>query len=118
MLTTPVLPTLTVQRLTGTAYRTLKDALNLAASKGLVEMSPRRRIFVSAVPAADIAEVFEIRRALELLAAETLVDRITPDQLASLRAAVDRHIRRAKASLMWDREAGGAPRAHGAPLDR
>ncbi len=117
MPTTPVLPTLTVQRLTDTVYRTLKeqilartflpghrlkvdelaeqlgvsrtplkDALNLLASEGLVEIVPRRGTFVSDVSAADIAEVFEIRRALELLAAETLAERITPDQLAALRA--------------------------------
>ncbi len=91
MLTTPVLPTLTVQRLTGTVYRTLKDALSLSASEGLVEMSPRRGTFVSGAPPADIAEVFEIGRALELLAAETLVDRITPDQLASLRGRGQPH---------------------------
>jgi DNA-binding GntR family transcriptional regulator len=113
----PVLPTLSVQRLTDTVYRTLKeqilartfppgrrlkvdeladqlgvsrtplkDALNLLAAEGLVEIVPRRGTFVSGVSAADIAEVFEIRRALELLAAEALVERITPDGLASLRA--------------------------------
>jgi len=120
MQTTPVLPTLSVQRLTDTVYRTLKeqiltrtfppghrlrvneladqlgvsrtplkDALNLLATEGLVEIVPRRGTFVSDVSPDDIAEVFEIRRALELLAAETLVERVTSDQLACLRAELD-----------------------------
>jgi len=119
-LAVPALSPLTVQRLTDTVYRTLKeqilartfppghrlrvdelaeqlgvsrtplkDALNLLASEGLVEIVPRRGTFVADLSTEDIVEVFEIRRALELLAAETLAHRITPDQLARLRAELE-----------------------------
>ncbi|HYM68065.1 MAG TPA: GntR family transcriptional regulator [bacterium] len=73
----------------GVSRTPLKDSLNVLASEGLIEIVPRKGTFVTDLSADDIAEVFEIRRALERLAAETVVDRISSDGLAELREQLD-----------------------------
>lgn len=74
----------------GMSRTPVKDALNALASEGLVEILPRRGTFVIGVTAQDVAEAFEVRRALELLAAELLVARLTDEDLMALRAALAR----------------------------
>lgn len=69
----------------GVSRTPLKDALNALASEGLVEIIPRKGTFVIGLSATDIAEVFEIRRALELLAAEVLVERVVDEEIVDLR---------------------------------
>jgi DNA-binding GntR family transcriptional regulator len=59
-------------------------ALSRLAEEGLVEMIPRKGTFVSRLTKTDIAETFDIRRALELLAAETVVEKATPENLARM----------------------------------
>jgi DNA-binding GntR family transcriptional regulator len=76
----------------GMSRTPVKDALNALANEGLVEILPRKGTFVAGLSADTIAEVFELRRALELLAAELLVERVSDDDLARLRerlAALD-----------------------------
>jgi DNA-binding GntR family transcriptional regulator len=76
----------------GMSRTPVKDALNALASEGLVEILPRKGTFVAGLSADTIAEVFELRRALELLAAELLVERVNDDDLHRLRdrlAALD-----------------------------
>lgn len=70
----------------GVSRTPVKDALNMLAIEGLVEIVARKGTFVATLSAQEIAEVFEVRRALELLAAETVVERITDQDLAQLRA--------------------------------
>ncbi|MDR7521764.1 MAG: GntR family transcriptional regulator [Armatimonadota bacterium] len=69
----------------GVSRTPVKDALNALASEGLVEIIPRKGTFVAGISAEEIAEVFELRRALELLAAELLVARITDEGVRRLR---------------------------------
>jgi DNA-binding GntR family transcriptional regulator len=98
----------------GVSRTPVKDALNALAREGLVEIIPRRGTFVAALSAQSIAELFDLRRALELLAAELLVARVTEADLARLRARlavldeplgedadVDEHMRR---NLAFHRE--------------
>ncbi len=59
-------------------------ALSRLAEEGLVEMIPRRGTFVSKITKTDFSETFDIRRALELLAAETVVDNVTPENIAAM----------------------------------
>jgi DNA-binding GntR family transcriptional regulator len=76
----------------GVSRTPVKDALNALANEGLVEIVPRKGTFVSELSAEMIAEVFELRRALELLAAELLVERVNDRDLERLRdhlAALD-----------------------------
>jgi DNA-binding GntR family transcriptional regulator len=69
----------------GMSRTPVKDALNALATEGLVEILPRRGTFVAGLAPEEIAEVFELRRALELLAAELLIARITDEDLRRLR---------------------------------
>lgn len=98
----------------GVSRTPVKDALNALAGEGLVEIVPRRGTFVAAPSAQTIAELFDLRRALELLAAELLLARVTETDLARLRARlaaldelldehadVDEHMRR---NLAFHRE--------------
>ena len=68
----------------------LKGALALLVSDGLVEVQPRRGTFIAQVSPRQISELLSIRRALELLATETILNYITADEIAQLRALVDR----------------------------
>jgi len=76
----------------GMSRTPVKDALNALATEGLVDIIPRRGTFVAALSAETVAEVFELRRALELLAAESLVARVTDEEIGQLKgllAALD-----------------------------
>jgi DNA-binding GntR family transcriptional regulator len=73
----------------GVSATPVKDAVTRLAAEGLVEIRPRSGTFVAELAADAVAETFEIRRALECLAAEHLVRRLTPDLLARFRAIVD-----------------------------
>ncbi|MDR7418252.1 MAG: GntR family transcriptional regulator [Armatimonadota bacterium] len=73
----------------GMSRTPVKDALTALANEGLVDIVPRRGTFVAGLSAEGIAEVFEIRRALELLAAELLIDRVTEDDVARLRERLE-----------------------------
>jgi DNA-binding GntR family transcriptional regulator len=67
----------------------LKGALALLASDGLVEVQPRRGTFIAQVSARQLSELLSIRRALELLAAETILDYVTVADIAHLRHLVE-----------------------------
>jgi DNA-binding GntR family transcriptional regulator len=68
----------------------LKGALALLVADGLVEVQPRRGTFIAQVSPRQISEMLSIRRALELLAAETILTHITADDLAYLRHLADK----------------------------
>ncbi len=65
----------------GVSGTPVKDAINRLAAEGLIEIRPRSGTFVAEISPDVVAETFQIRRALECLAAESLVDRLTPDLL-------------------------------------
>ena len=69
----------------GVSLTPVRHALQQLATEGLVDIHPRSGTYVSAVSPEDIEETFEIRCALECLAAERAVTRITPTQLARIR---------------------------------
>jgi DNA-binding GntR family transcriptional regulator len=72
----------------GVSLTPVRHALQQLAAEGLVEIRPRSGTFVASLTESDVSETFEIRRALECLAAETLVDRISPALLKQLRTLV------------------------------
>ncbi|MGC8792149.1 MAG: GntR family transcriptional regulator [Bryobacteraceae bacterium] len=55
----------------------VRDALQLLAAEGLVEIRPRSGTFVARLSARDVRETFDVRCALECLAAEQAIGRIT-----------------------------------------
>jgi len=73
----------------GVSPTPVKDALNRLAVEGLVDIRPRNGTFVAEFEPQDVAETFEIRRALECLAAERMVERVTPELLARFRGLVE-----------------------------
>jgi DNA-binding GntR family transcriptional regulator len=73
----------------GVSATPVKDAVTRLAAEGLVEIRPRSGTFVAELAPDAVAETFEIRRALECLAAERVVSRLTPDLLARFEAIVE-----------------------------
>jgi DNA-binding GntR family transcriptional regulator len=73
----------------GVSATPVKDAVTRLAAEGLVEIRPRSGTFVAELAAEAVAETFEIRRALECLAAERVVGRLTPDLLARFEAIIE-----------------------------
>jgi DNA-binding GntR family transcriptional regulator len=69
----------------GVSLTPVRHALQMLAAEGLIENRPRIGTFVQGLSVRDIEENFEIRCALECLAAETVVQHITSRQLARLR---------------------------------
>ena len=63
----------------------VKDALARLASEGLVEVVPRRGTFVQRLTARDVAETFDIRAALEALAAERIAPSVADQEIRGLR---------------------------------
>lgn len=67
----------------------LKGALALLVADGLVEVQPRRGTFITQVSPRQISELLSIRRALELLATETVLDFVTAEEIEHLRTLVE-----------------------------
>jgi DNA-binding GntR family transcriptional regulator len=76
----------------GVSRSPVHHALTRLVSEGLLTVKPRRGYFVTPVTARAVAEGYDVRLALELLAAERSVRRLTEGQLAhfaELLAATD-----------------------------
>ncbi len=63
----------------------VKGALALLAVEGLVQIQPRRGTFIASISEGDLSEVLAIRTALEALAADTLLEYVTADDIAALK---------------------------------
>lgn len=68
----------------------IKGALTLLVAEGLVQVQPRRGTFVTEITEREVSEALTIRKTLELLAAETIVDHATPADVESLAELVTR----------------------------
>jgi DNA-binding GntR family transcriptional regulator len=68
----------------GVSKTPVREALALLGQDGLIEVLPRRGYLVTAVTAADVYEMFEVRAALEGAAAELAATRMTADDLRRL----------------------------------
>jgi DNA-binding GntR family transcriptional regulator len=69
----------------GVSLTPVRHAIQQLATEGLIEIHPRSGTYVATLSAHDIEETFEIRCALECLAAEKAVARITDAKVARLR---------------------------------
>lgn len=65
----------------GVSRSPVHHALTRLVSDGLLSVRPRRGYFVTPVTARAVAEGYDVRLALELLAAERTVGSVAPDQL-------------------------------------
>lgn len=62
----------------------LREALRTLESEGLLEQSPRRGYRVVSMTAADIDEIYSLRRALEMFALDRLLSRNDPSVYVAL----------------------------------
>lgn len=72
----------------GVSRTPLKDALNRLSLEGLVKILPRKGTFVTDPTPTEIAESFDVRRLIEMYAAELIVPRLEPEHLGRLREMV------------------------------
>lgn len=66
----------------------VKEAIGRLATEGLLDVQAQRGTFVSRVDPRDLAETFEVRRALEMLAGELAAARIKKADIERLRALI------------------------------
>jgi DNA-binding GntR family transcriptional regulator len=69
----------------GVSRSTLREALRQLEAEGLILAVPRKGMFVVSPSEEEVAEVYEVRLALESVAARRFAERASPQQVASLR---------------------------------
>lgn len=69
----------------GVSLTPVRHAIQQLSAEGLIEIRPRSGTFVASLLTADIRETFEVRRALECLAAERSAETISAGDLKRLR---------------------------------
>jgi DNA-binding GntR family transcriptional regulator len=68
----------------GVSRTPLREALRLLESEGFVQVLPRRGAVVSPLSVRDATEIYQVKGALESLAARLACAKISPSQLAQL----------------------------------
>lgn len=66
----------------------LREALQMLANNGLLELAPNKGAFVRKPSLIDVIEMFDVMAALESLCAQLAAQRISEEQLAELEDAV------------------------------
>jgi DNA-binding GntR family transcriptional regulator len=70
----------------GISRTPLREALKVLAAEGLIEIAPNRGASVSKLSDIEIWETFELMSGLEALSGELACERITPVELAEIKA--------------------------------
>jgi DNA-binding GntR family transcriptional regulator len=89
----------------GMSMTPVREAVTRLASEGLVEYVPNAGAFVRQISRQELAQLYDVRRALESLAAAEAAAHATPDEIAELRAI-------AAESWTLVREIGAAANRH------
>jgi DNA-binding GntR family transcriptional regulator len=74
--------------LTGASRTPVREALRQLESEGLVAMIPNRGPIVAEITQEEAAEIYDVRAALEALAARRFAERATDAEIAALEVAV------------------------------
>jgi DNA-binding GntR family transcriptional regulator len=74
--------------LTGVSRASVREALRQIETEGLIETLPNRGPSVSRLSTQDAASIYEVRGALEALAAQLFASHATDEQVQQLQAAV------------------------------
>lgn len=74
----------------GVSLTPVRQAIQQLAVEGLIEIRPRSGTFVTRLTARDVSETCDIRRALECLAAERAVERVSGEQIGEFRELLAR----------------------------
>ena len=83
---------------TGTSRASIREALRQLEAEGLVQSVPNRGTFVAGLTVADAHDIYEVRAALEPLAARTFIERAAQSQVRALREALD-ELRRSQGNV-------------------
>lgn len=67
----------------------IREAFKQLENEGLIDYIPNRGCFAKGFTRQDIEDIYAVRKALEILAVEWAVGRITPEQLKSLQEQSD-----------------------------
>lgn len=73
----------------GVSLTPVRHAVQQLANEGLIEIKPRSGTFVATLSIEDIEATFEVRIALECLAAEKAIERIRPNELARIEDLIE-----------------------------
>ena len=73
----------------GVSRNPVREALQTLATEGFVTLTPRRGAVVAEISVAQAEELFDVRMALETLAARTAARRARPEDVARLQAVLD-----------------------------
>ena len=74
----------------GVSRTPVREAIRKLELEGLVIMLPRKGAYVADISSRDLVEIFEVRCALERLAAGLAAERITPEELEELESILVR----------------------------
>lgn len=70
----------------GISRTPLREAFKVLAAEGLIDIAPNRGATVSRMSEAEIREMFELMSALEAFSGELACQRITPEEIAEIKA--------------------------------
>ena len=73
----------------GVSRTPVREAIRHLELEGFVVMVPRKGAYVASLSAKDITNVFEVRTAMEVLAAGLAAERATPEEVEELRRLCD-----------------------------
>jgi DNA-binding GntR family transcriptional regulator len=89
----------------GVSRGPLREAIGRLAAEGLVTVSPRRGAVVRSLSKEEFLELYQVREALERMAVQLAVPRLTDEQfqeLAELNDAMDAHAAKNKVDAFFD----------------
>lgn len=69
----------------GVSLTPVRQAIQQLANEGLIDIKPRSGTFVASLSVRDVEETFDIRCALECLAAEKAVENVSRDEIRRLK---------------------------------
>ncbi len=69
----------------GVSRTPVREAIRKLEQEGFVDITPRRGTYVANISIKDVIDVYEIRTALDMLAAELAAERITDEELGQLK---------------------------------
>jgi DNA-binding GntR family transcriptional regulator len=76
----------------GVSRGPLREALRRLEGRSLVESAPNLGVRVVSLDDADLAELYEVREALECMAVRLATERMSDDELKELRALLQRNV--------------------------
>ncbi|HQR20798.1 MAG TPA: phosphonate utilization associated transcriptional regulator [Burkholderiaceae bacterium] len=74
----------------GVSRGPIREAFRMLEDAGLVRQEKNRGVFVRDIPHEEAAEIYDLRAAMDELAGRRLAETITPAQMKTLRAVVDK----------------------------